>query len=152
MLPYLHLDDINDFWTGDTIVNRNHTEFGLFRRFDGFLEGFIYSSMEKSIAVSVFKSQSLAINAIEEWGDDISATIKPGDSYQKIREIWWQLDGTLFINKWNTLVQVEYSGFNTIIDELIENTAIEVANRVDMLSVPVQPEMNTLPWYINNFY
>ena len=161
MLSQLYLDKISNFWKNDSIKSFLHPSHGNFSREPGFLDGYHYRSIGgKLLQVDVFKSQGIAIEAMEALKNDVAALIFSGDSYgefyETLRDLywskdtqkriedkwWWSIYGlgyaqrSIFINKWNTIIRAgnlkdDLSESTRI---LMEDTAIEIARRVDVLS------------------
>lgn len=140
-LPKIQLNQIDDFWKGDTITNIS--DYTLSKYHPGFLKHLSYNNKKKLTAVTVFKSKDMAIDAMEERIKEVSMKIYIGDNHEKIKEKWWwgiylNFQRAVFINKWNTIVEAAVLDYDYADDDsiriLLEDTAIEIAKRVDMLS------------------
>ena len=130
----LSLENIEYFWQGDTaeiIVDPIRFFYGI----DGYLKGHDLRGDLKEIGVFVFKTQSIAINAFENYKDLCSAIINDGENNELIKDKWWYIRGdpyyAIMINKYNTLVMLHnYSSY----EDVLMSTAIEIITRIDMLS------------------
>jgi hypothetical protein len=164
-LSILSLDNICDFWKDDTIKSVEHPLHGIWSSNPGFLDGYRYfSNKGKILAVSVFKTQEIAIDAMEERIKNVSAIIFPGDSYgdwdketyeafrdqywsadtqKRLKDRWWwsiyifgNAQRGIYLNKWNTII--EAGNLNDDLSDssriLLEDAAIKIANRVEALS------------------
>ena len=67
--------------------------------------------------------------------DNVAISINEGESNNLISEEWWYTYGTVFVNRWNTIIEVYYDhpNFDEIKDLLME-TASLIALRIDLLS------------------
>ena len=141
-LDKLALEHVGIFWKDDTISNISDYVTANFDLHPDHYKSIRYSSKKKILAVSVFKSKKSAIQAMEERIGEVALPIARDDSaYWKIRDTWWwggslKTRRVIFINKWNTIIEAGL--FNeTPTDSLwllLEDTAIEIANRIDRLS------------------
>ena len=140
-LYLLNLGHIDNFWKGDTITSIS--DYTLLSNYPGFIKHIRYHANKKVVAVSVFESKELAIDAMEERIPEVSMLIYPGDVHKKIKDKWWwgiycYFQRAVFINKWNTIVEATILDYDYADDDsirvLLEDTALELANRVDALS------------------
>ena len=135
-LHRLHLDKIDSFWQGDIVEPVSSTGV-LFTSRDDYIwdKAFKNENNSKIIIVTVFDSQSNAIEAMEYRIDNVAISINEGESNNLISEEWWYTYGTVFVNRWNTIIEVYYDhpNFDEIKDLLME-TASLIALRIDLLS------------------
>lgn len=137
-LPLLSLEEVNHFWQDDSIKHISNFIDGSFNDHSGFLGGISYLGEHKGVAVSVFKSQADAIDAMELRRNNVAAIIEPGNSTEVLKEKWWfseNIPNIVFFNQWNTIAEVyyyqpDYEEVKTILME----TAAEIARRIDSLS------------------
>lgn len=136
-LPLLSLADVNNFWHDDSV---KHTSFmdGIFNDHPGFLGGVRYSGDKKGVAVSVFKSQADAIDAMELLRNNVAAIIIEGGKHELISGKWWHTkspSNAVFVNQWNIIIEVDYCypAYEEIPSILIETVA-EIARRIEALS------------------
>jgi hypothetical protein len=137
-LSELSLDNIDNFWANDTIDNISDYVTENFHVNPGHLASIRYSSKKgKDLSVSVFKSQKIAIEAMEERRNNVACVIETGTS-DVIKGTWWFTDcipNSVFVNQWNTIIEVSYYHDNyEEIENILYSTANELANRVDKLS------------------
>ena len=129
-LSSLALENINDFWQGDSIAfNSNSTYF--FNYYDGFLEGIELRAKNKFIKVDVFKSKEIALNAIEEFRNSISMYTIESNDHKIIKEKWWSMPNSyfaVFVNKYNTIISIYYSPESE--EEFTQNIAVEIIRRI----------------------
>lgn len=164
-LSQLSLDSVGDFWASDTINDVSDFVTANFDLHAGHLSSIRYSSEKgKDLAVSVFETQEIAIDAMEERVNNVAALIFPGDSYgdwdketyeayrdlywfadtqERIEDRWWwsiyifgNAQRGIFINKWNTIIEAGnlYDDLSDSTRVLLEDAAIEIADRVEALS------------------
>ena len=164
-LSKLALDHVGNFWVNDSIKNVSDYVTANFDLHPNHLSSIRYSGKTGNVLeVSVFKSQEIAIEAIEERIPEVAALIFPGDSYgdwdkdiyewyidqfwskdtqKRIKDKWWWgiygfgvQQRYIFVNKWNTIIgAVNYQDDLSDSARLhIEDAAIEIAKRVDVLS------------------
>lgn len=133
----LELENINGFWDGDSAKSISDESRGLFIHYDGFLGGKSFRGEAKGIRVTVFKTQSDAIKAMENRIADVSCLILSGRS-GKISNQWWYSDcipKMVFLNEKNTIIEVYiYKEEFQEIENVLIDTAIEIQNRVEKLS------------------
>ena len=140
------------FW-GNDIVNTIEEETMVFiiidstgsvSEYPGYHKSVFYWSNNNLAAVSVFKSQEIPIAAMEERRKNVSMLIYPGDPNDDIKDIWWwgvylNFQREIFVNRWNTIIEACILNYDFSKDDsvrtLLENTALELINRVDKLSV-----------------
>ena len=139
-LTSLNLANIDIFWDDnskiDTIFSGGGGE--LFNQHYGFLGGINVFQAKKNVWISVFKNRDATIDAMESRIDNVASIIEEGTS-DKITCTWWySYDGwnsAIFVNKWNTIIEVLYSEANNeVIENMLIDTANELAKRVDNLS------------------
>ena len=140
-LSKLHLDHIDNFWEDDTVCNIS--DYTLMQDYPGFLRHIRYSKKSKIVAVTVFISKDMAIDAMEERIEEVSMKIFHGNAHDKIKDKWWwgiylNFQRAVFINKWNTIVEAACLDYDYADDDsirvLLEDTALEITRRVDALS------------------
>ncbi|MBN1997035.1 hypothetical protein JW935_05745 [candidate division KSB1 bacterium] len=158
----LNLKNITSFWGEDSVDRVSDYVTGHFDQRPDHLGSIRCSNNSGNyVEVSVFESQKIAIEAQEERTSDVAALIFSGDTrgkeYEEIRDIYWSSETGkkikekwwwgiyifgvqqryFYINKWNTIIGVGYY-YDNLSDStrvLLEDTAIEIAKRVDALSV-----------------
>ena len=141
-LDKLALEHVGIFWKDDTISNISDYVTANFDLHPDHYKSIRYSIKKKILAVSVFKSKKSAIQAMEERIGEVALPITRGDStYKKIKDMWWwggsfKKRSVIYINKWNTIIEAGLK--NEIPTDslwiILEDTAIEVANRINRLS------------------
>ena len=133
-LQLLDLKNVNEFWLDDAIKDSSEYISTLFNEHPGFIKGIRYEGEIKSISVSIFQTQQMALNAMELTINDVACLIQK-DTSKSGSDLWWFSDcipDMVFTNKWNTIIEVSWyhSNFEEIKETLYE-TVIEIANRVD---------------------
>jgi hypothetical protein len=76
----LSLNYVGNFWTNDTIDHISDYVTENFHTNPGHLASVRYSSNTKVLAVSVFESQEIAIEAMEERRNNVQCLIEKGNS------------------------------------------------------------------------
>lgn len=137
-LSQLSLEDFDSFWQGEEINNISDYITANFNTNFEFLGAIRYSSENKDIGVSVFKTRSDAVSAMEQRINQVACVIIPGDSDDLFTSNWWFTDcipNGIFVNHLNTIIELGYyhSDYGEIEDFMIQSAA-EVARRVDYLS------------------
>jgi len=134
-LDQLDLANLDGFWDDEVILDTSFNADANFKRHTGFLKGIIIYNGNKSVWISVFTDQETAINAMEIRINDVEAVIETGTS-EKIQGRWWFVKNTaVFVNKWNTIIEVViFGGNNEDVEDILYNTANELARRVDSIS------------------
>lgn len=131
-LDLLDLANIAGFWDEEAIFDTSYNADANFKRHKGFLKGIIIYNGNKSVWISVFTDQETAINAMEIRINDVEAVIETGTS-EKIQGRWWFVKNTaVFVNKWNTIIEVVILGGN---NEDVEDILYNTANELDRKSV-----------------
>lgn len=132
-LSKLSMDHLENFWTSDTIRISDYVS-GDYEEYPGYLSGIRYSVKKGNVlSVSVFKTQQIAIEAMNNHIKVVSALLFPGDSYgdwdeetyewfrdqfwskdtqKRIKDKWWWgvyigmgvQQRYISINKWNTII------------------------------------------------
>ena len=133
-LPLLSLENLPGFWDNASLEFSNNYNRS-YRSSSGFAEGIRLQSDEREVGVAVFVSQQKAIEAIEARAALASVMIYNGDSYNVLKSKWWFSDSAIFVNQWNTIIEVVSfdSDFENVKTLLME-TAAEIARRIDALS------------------
>ena len=137
-LSQLYLQDVGSFWDDDSIKYISDYMGAFFEDHSGFIDGVDYRGDKNIIAVSVFKSQADAIEAMELRRNNVAAIIDEGGKHELIKGKWWFARNpynAVFVNQLNTIIQVAYyyPAYNELNSILIE-TAVEIAKRIDALS------------------
>ena len=130
-LSSLSLENITDFWQGDSIAFKSNTNY-FFKIYEGFLEGIELRAANKFIEIDVFKSKEIALNAIEEFRSVISMYTIESNDHTIIKEKWWHMPNsylTIFVNKYNTFISIHYSLESD--EEFTQNIAVEVMKRME---------------------
>lgn len=138
-LSSLSLEEITNFW----IQNEVNIKTGI----PGFLdshpgiEGCIRYSLRcspenerakyKRIWITVHESQMMALEAMDYTIKNASWGIFLGGNNKFLKEIWWYTLGSVYVNKWNTIIRVNYIDYDW---NFLSKIAAEVAARVDSLS------------------
>ncbi len=138
-LDTLNVRNIDEFWDDtDTMINKSYFVDGNFYHHPGFITGTRYSGSEKGIAVSVFASKDIAIEAMEIRINDVACLIETGNSNDIFKDEWWYsecIPNMVFVNRWNTIIEVWYGAGNyNEFENILINTIKEVIKRVDDLS------------------
>lgn len=137
-LSRLSLEEMNHFWEGDRIKHISTINDAIFGSHPGFLGGIEYRGDTRGISVSVFKSQAMAIEAMELLRKNVAAVIEPGNPPDLFPGPWWFTDNipnAVFVNQWNTIVDVFiYHPDYKAVENLLLETAKEIAGRVDAFS------------------
>ncbi len=137
-LPQLILQDVGSFWDDDSIKQISDYMGAYFVDHSGFLDGVGYYGDKNIIVVSVFKSQADAIEAMELRRNNVAAIIDEGGKHELIKGKWWFARdpyNAIFVNRLNTIIEAAYyyPSYEEIDNILIE-TAVEIARRIDSLS------------------
>ena len=138
-LGLLDLVNIDGFWDDDSIIDTSFNGGGaLFKLHPGFLEGISLWNEDKRVVISVFTTRDTAIIAMEFRINNVAGVIHEGTS-DEIKGTWWFLnDGwnsAVFVNQWNTIIEVVISGNNNEeVESILYSTANELARRVDQQS------------------
>ena len=132
----LDLANIDGFWDAGIDIDTSYFMGSLFESDTGFIDGIRLSGGEKSVSVSVFKTQEIAINAMQALIGDVACVIEEGTT-DEIKDTWWFSDcipDIVAVSKLNTIIRVSiYSrDFNTMKDTLY-STANEISFRVQQL-------------------
>jgi len=134
----LELEDVDNFWIGDSIKHISDYICACFENHPGFINGVRYNGVNKNIGVSVFRSQAEAIQALEGRINTVACVIQPGVNNDILKGKWWFSDcipNIVFVNQCNAIAEVSYyhSDYEQVKTLLME-TAAEIARRVDFLS------------------
>ena len=137
-LGLLDLVNIDGFWDDDSIIDTSFNGGGaLFKLHPGFLEGISLWNEDKRVVISVFTTRDTAIIAMEFRINNVAGVIHEGTS-DEIKGTWWFCDGwnsAVFVNQWNTIIEVVISGTNNEeVENILYSAANELAKRVDNLS------------------
>ena len=138
-LGLLDLVNIDGFWDDDSIIDTSFNGGGaLFKLHPGFLEGISLWNEDKRVVISVFTTRDTAIIAMEFRINNVAGVIHEGTS-DEIKGTWWFYnDGwnsAVFVNQWNTIIEVVISGTNNEeVENILYSAANELAKRVDNLS------------------
>ncbi|MFZ5517615.1 MAG: hypothetical protein ACOY90_13290 [Candidatus Zhuqueibacterota bacterium] len=137
-LPLLSLTEVGNFWGDDSLKHTSDFIDSYFNDYSEFLEGVQYSGDKNNIAVSVFKSQVDAIEAMELRKNNIATVVVEGEKHDLIKGKWWLAKSpanAVFLNQWNTIIETAYyyPAYEEVPNILIE-TAAEIASRIDSLS------------------
>lgn len=133
----LNLASIDGFWEAGIDIDTSYFMGSIFENFTGFIDGIRLSGGEKSVGVSVFGTQEIAINAIQALIGDVACIIEEGTS-DEIKDTWWFSDcipDIVFVSKLNTIIQVSiYSLDFSAVEDTLYQTANEISSRVFKLS------------------
>ncbi|MBN2091210.1 hypothetical protein JW964_16480 [candidate division KSB1 bacterium] len=137
-LPQLSLEKVNHFWQDDSIKNISNFIDATFNEHSKFLDCVRYSGKKNVIGVSIFQSQTDAIDAMELRRNNVAAMITVGGKNELISGKWWLTQSpsnSIFLNQWNIIIEVAYyyPSYEEIPGILI-GTAAEIAKRIDSLS------------------
>lgn len=137
----LKLDSVPEFWEPSDILKVNEKYYPYTIREDSDNAGLLISNKNaKGVGVVVFKSQEDAVYLMELRIKGVAAVILEGVDHKYFSGKWWYYDGSsIFVNKWNTIVEIQILGsdYKDVEKELIE-TASEIAQRVDKLSILIE--------------
>jgi hypothetical protein len=136
-IPLLDLASLPDFWSDISNLDTSYYMGAIFESDSGFLDGIRISGEEQGVCVSVFKTDTIAINAMERRIDDVACLFETGTT-DEIETKWWFSDcipNIISINQWNTIIEVYYyhNDFEAVRNILID-TGKEIAGRIDNLS------------------
>ena len=135
----LHLDlaDLSGFWSDPAVLDTSWYITASFESDPAYLDGIRVSGNERGVAVSVFDSDSAAIRAMEMRRNLVACVILPGLS-DEMENTWWYsacIPHMVFINQWNTIIEVSYYAENyEMVEDLLLDTGKEVAERIDRKS------------------
>jgi len=137
-LPLLLLTEVNTFWQDDSVKHTSNFIDSYFNDHHAFLGGVQYSGDKNTIAVSVFKTQADAIQAMELRRNNVAAIINEGGKHELISGKWWLAkspSNAVFVNQWNTIIETAYyyPAYEAVPNILIETVAA-IGRRVDSLS------------------
>jgi hypothetical protein len=137
-LPQLNLQYVGNFWDDDSIKQISDYMGALFENHLGFIDGVRYDGVNKNIGISVFRSQTEAIQALEGRINTVACVIQQGANNDILKGKWWFSDcipNIVFVNQHNTIAEVSYyiADYEQVKTLLME-TAAEIARRVDFLS------------------
>ena len=136
-LDDLNLASIDGFWDAGIDIDTSYYMGALWERYTGFIGGIRLSGGEKSVSVSVFQTQEIAINAMQALIGDVACIIEEGTS-DEIKDTWWFSDcipDIVFVNKLNTIIRVSiYSLDFSAVEDTLYQTSNEISSRVFKLS------------------
>lgn len=136
-LNQLKLLGIKDFWNKELGIDTSSFMGAVFEDHSGFLGGQIIFNKNRTIRISVFKTQFDAIDAMEIRRNNVACVFVDGNS-NVIKGKWWYsicTPNVVVVNQLNTIMEIAIyqSDFKTVENSLI-TTANEVARRIDVLS------------------
>lgn len=132
------METIDGFWNDDLIKNTSYDMGAHFENYNGFIKGIKYSENKRAVWISVFKTQAMAIDAMQLRSADVACVIESGNT-DIVKGKWWfsKCSGTniVIVNQWNTIIEVDYDHANfEEVQNILFNTSNELAKRVDNLS------------------
>jgi hypothetical protein len=138
----LKLDSVPNFWGEGGISYTSDFVDGFFQTYPGFVKSFLaFGNPFRILGISAFNSKDIAIEAMEARINNEAGVIQEGNS-DAIKGKWWFGEGgsnIVFVNKWNTIIEVEYEHSNFIeVEDILYKTAAEIAQRVDKLSSVIE--------------
>jgi hypothetical protein len=142
-LSKLDLAKIDVFWKNDSKIDTTFNGGDIFELRPGFIKGiFLFNKNDRSIRIAVFVAKDTAINAMEYRIKNVATIIEKGTS-DKINGTWWYADdiwySSVFVNKLNTIIEVKISRVsNEDVENILYNTANELARRIDNLSTEIK--------------
>jgi hypothetical protein len=137
-IDQLKLESIKNFWDKGFSLDTSYFMDANFEQHPGFLGGqMIFSKNNKSIWISVFKTQFDAIDAMEVRRNNVAGVFVDGTS-NVLTGKWWygeSIPNIVVVNQLNTILEIKiyHADFETVEDTLF-TTANEVARRIDVLS------------------
>lgn len=139
-LGLLNITNIDEFWDDELDIDTSFSGGGgaLFDLHPGFLDGIGLYNNSQMVWVSVFSSKDTAIIAMESRIANVAAVIQEGTSNDISGKWWFLYEGrnyTVFVNQWNTIIEVMY--FNADfedVEDILYHVANELAGRIDDLS------------------
>lgn len=137
-ISLLELEAIDGFWSNEQTKNTSFDMGAHFTNYTGFIKGLKYSENKRAVWISVFKSQAMAIDAMQFRSKDVACVIESGNT-DVVKGKWWfsKCSGTniVIVNQWNTIIEVDcdHANFEEV-KSLLYNTLNELAQRVDDLS------------------
>ncbi|MCB9247633.1 MAG: hypothetical protein H6613_03410 [Ignavibacteriales bacterium] len=130
----LSIESLDDFWQGDSIFIDDYVG-AITESYEGFLDGLEYRSENKSIAIHVFNSKKIAIDAMNKNRQSMSAWTNDGDLNEYFNENWFHVGDsykTITVNKNNTVLYIS-NGYSEV-ENISINIAMEIINRIVVLS------------------
>lgn len=136
-LNNLNLASIDGFWEAGSEIDTSDYMTATFNNDSGFIDCMRLSFEGRYIGVSVFESQSIAINAMQARIGTVACVIEEG-STDAIKGTWWFSDCVskyVFVSKFNTIIEIGiYSSDSESEDDVLYRTANEIAFRVQQQS------------------
>ena len=127
-LDKLELLNINNYWKGDSITQGIPKTF---ENYDKYLGGLELSSENKMITIYIFKSQEIAILAIEVYLYQIPIDIIEEENHEIIKEKWWRSSytyNTIYANQNNVIIYIH--DFEKTEERDMRIIANEILNRI----------------------
>jgi len=133
----LDLANISGFWDVNSDIDTSFDNEEFFQINPDFIDGIWLHNEDKSVKISVFTTRDIALIAMDARIKTMACAIKEGAS-DMIEGIWWYTDcmpSSVFVNQWNTIIEVSYyhASYETVEDTLY-TTANEIARRIDFFS------------------
>lgn len=130
----LNLASIDGFWEAGSEINTSDYITAHFNSHSGFIDGIRLSSEGRYVGVSVFDSQTIAINAMQARIGDVACVIEEG-STDAINGKWWFsncVSQYVFVSKINTIIEIGlHSSDSDSVYDILYKTANEIAFRIE---------------------
>lgn len=134
-LSLLDLANSDGFWDDDEIIDTSYNMGMIFESRSGSLKGINLYGEKQLVWISVFTTRDTAIDAMESRINNVAAMIQEGTSDVINGRWWFSTPNAVFVNKWNTIIEVViFSANNVEVENILYSTANELARRVDKLS------------------
>lgn len=132
-LNALDLACIDGFWVVGAEIDTSDYITAHFNNHPEFIDCLRFSSGVKYVGISVFESQSSAINAMQARIETVACVIEEGTT-DEIKDTWWFTEcipNGVFVNKLNTIIEagIYSTDFNSVKDTLYR-TVNQIASRV----------------------
>ena len=136
-LDDLDLANIEFFWLVGSYIDTTYTGGEMFVHDSGHIAGKRLFSEDRYILVTVFGTQSEAINAVEKKIGTVACVIEEGTT-DAIKDMWWFskcAPNSVFVVKLNTITQVSIRSYDfESVEEVLYRTANEITKRIFQLS------------------
>lgn len=133
----LNLDNIDGFWEAGSEIKTSDYITAHFNNHSGFIDGIRLSSEGRYVGVSVFDSQTIAINAMQARIEGVACVIEEG-STDAINGKWWYsncVSQYVFVSKINTIIEMSLpSSDSESVYDILNRTANEIVFRIEQQS------------------
>jgi hypothetical protein len=138
-IELLEIENMSDFWGDANDIDTFYIETSSIYNDSSFIGG-VRLSCENAgqyIEIYVFKSMDAALNDMNVRINTVACVIQEGTS-DKIPGDWWFTEcipNSVFVSKWNTIIQVSYSAGNfESVQDILYGTVIEILERMDKIN------------------